>query len=174
MKAKTSWIHRIDAWLDALGEKAKQKEIRIPTDLVGGLFFLLFGIGMLLVIPGQIVVKKKEIVNGRQFPMLLMGVIIVCASLLILTQILKLLRHQPIRTTRLNLLVELRALLLFFNMLIYYLICRWSGSFAVGSCVFAVLMLCFFRCKDGRAYLITLAAALLIWATFRFGLNVNF
>lgn len=174
MEMITNLIGRLDTWLDRTGEKLKKKEMSVPTDLVGGIFFLLFGIAMLFVIPAQIVVKKKEIVNGRQFPSMLMYIMIGCAVILIITQIIKILRHQEIKRTKLNLLVEVRAALVFANMLIYYFACQWTGSFAISSCLFVVLMLFFFRCKKWNYYVIALTAALLIWAAFKFGLNVDF
>lgn len=87
-------ISRVDNWLDRTGEKLKKKEISIPTDLLGGILFFIFGIAMLFIIPDQIALKKKEIVNGRQFPTLLMYVMIACAVVLIVSQIIKIVRHQ--------------------------------------------------------------------------------
>lgn len=167
-------IARIDNWLDAMGERLRQREMTIPTDLVGGILFLIFGVVMLLLIPSQIEVGKKEVITGRAFPNLLMYVMIACSAALILTQIVKLLRHQPIKTVKLNLLTEVRALLIFAFMLVYFFVCQWTNNFAVGSCVFGLLMLLFFRCKKPLYYAIVLAAAILIWVAFRFGLSVNF
>ena len=38
----------IEAKLDAIGDKLKKKEFNIPTDLIGGILFLVFGIVMLI------------------------------------------------------------------------------------------------------------------------------
>lgn len=167
-------IARIDRWLDETGEKLKRREMNVPTDLVGGVLFLIFGIVMLLVIPGQIEVGKKEVVTGRAFPDLLMVILIACSAILVLTQVVKLIRHQPVKVTKLNLLTEVRALLIFAFMLIYFFVCQWTNNFAIGSCVFGLLMLLFFRCKKPLYYAIVLAAAVLIWVAFRYGLNVIF
>lgn len=167
-------IARIDRWLDETGEKLKRREMSVPTDLVGGVLFLIFGIVMLLVIPGQIEVGKKEVVTGRAFPDLLMIILIACSAILVLTQVVKLIRHQPVKVTKLNLLTEVRALLIFAFMLIYFFVCQWTNNFAIGSCVFGLLMLLFFRCKKPLYYAIVLAAAVLIWVAFRYGLNVIF
>lgn len=167
-------IARLDAWLDQTGQKLRQREYSVPIDLLGGVLFLLVGIAILLIIPDQIAVKKKEIVTGRQFPSLLAYIMIGCSLILIGRELFKVLRHQKLRTEKFNLLVEVRALIIFADMVIYYLVCKITDSFLIGSCVFVVLMLFFYRCKKWHYYAITLAAAVLIWVAFRFGLNVRF
>lgn len=164
----------LDAKLDAIGDKLKKKEWKVPTDLLGGVIFLLFGLAMLYIIPLQIEVKKKELVNGQAFPKLLMYIMIACSIILIVNQVLKMLRKEPVKTTTINLLVELKAVLIFLSMIVFWLVAEKTGNFAIGSAVFGVLMLFFFRCKKPLYYAIVLAAAVAIWAAFRFGLGVLF
>ena len=164
----------LDAKLDAIGDKLKKKEWKVPTDLLGGVIFLLFGLVMLYIIPMQIEVKKKELVNGQAFPKLLMYIMIACSIILIVNQVLKLLRKQPVKTTTINLLVEVKAVLIFLSMIVFWLVAEKTGNFAIGSAVFGVLMLFFFRCKKPLYYAIVLVAAVAIWAAFRFGLGVLF
>ena len=164
----------LDAKLDAIGDKLGKKEWKVPTDLLGGVVFLLFGLAMLYIIPMQIEVKKKELVNGQAFPKLLMYIMIGCSIILIVNQLLKLLRKQPVKTTTINLLVEVKAILIFLSMIVFWLVAEKTGNFAIGSAVFGVLMLFFFRCKKPLYYAIVLVAAVAIWAAFRFGLGVLF
>lgn len=164
----------LDAKLDAIGDKLKKKEWKVPTDLLGGVIFLLFGLAMLYIIPLQIEVKKKELVNGQAFPKLLMYIMIACSIILIVNQVLKMLRKEPVKTTTINLLVEVKAVLIFLSMIVFWLVAEKTGNFAIGSAVFGVLMLFFFRCKKPLYYAIVLAAAVAIWAAFRFGLGVLF
>ena len=164
----------LDAKLDAIGDKLKKKEWKVPTDLLGGVIFLLFGLAMLYIIPMQIEVKKKELVNGQAFPKLLMYIMIACSIILIVTQVIKMLRKEPVKTTTINLLVEVKALLIFLCMIVFWLVAEKTGNFAIGSAVFGVLMLFFFRCKKPLYYAIVLVAAVVIWAAFRFGLGVLF
>ena len=164
----------LDAKLDAIGDKLKKKEWKVPTDLLGGVIFLLFGLAMLYIIPLQIEVKKKELVNGQAFPKLLMYIMIACSIILIVNQVLKMLRKEPVKTTTINLLVEVKAVLIFLSMIVFWLVAEKTGNFAVGSAVFGVLMLFFFRCKKPLYYAIVLVAAVAIWAAFRFGLGVLF
>ena len=167
-------IFRVDSWLDATGDRLRKHEWNVPIDIVGGILFVLIGVVILLLIPGQITVKQKEVINGRQFPSLLVYIMIGCGVLLVLRELVKMIRHQELRKEKINLLVEVRALIIFADILIYYFVCRATDNFMIGSCVFVVLMLFFFRCKKWHYYLITLSAAVLIWVIFRFGLNVRF
>ena len=73
-----------------------------------------------------------------------------------------------------DLLVEVKALLIFLAMIVFYFVAKTSGNFAVGSAVFGVLMLFIFRCKKPLYYAVVIAAAVAIWAVFRFGLGVLF
>ncbi|MBR5302667.1 MAG: tripartite tricarboxylate transporter TctB family protein [Clostridia bacterium] len=168
------FMAELDAKLDAIGDKLKKKEWKVPTDLLGGVIFLAFGLLMLYIIPMQIEIKKKELVNGQAFPKLLMYIMIACSIILIVNQVLKLLRKEPVKTTTINLLVEVKAVLIFLAMVIFWLVAEKTGNFAIGSAVFGVLMLFFFRCKKPLYYAIVLVAAVAIWAAFRFGLGVLF
>ena len=173
-KENKSFVAALDAKLDAIGDKLKKKEWKVPTDLLGGVIFLIFGLVMLYIIPLQIEVKKKELVNGQAFPNLLMYVMIACSIVLIVNQVIKIVRKEQVPTTTINLLVEVKAVLIFLTMVIFWLVAEGTGNFAIGSAVFGVLMLLFFRCKKPLYYAIVLAAAVAIWAAFRFGLGVLF
>ena len=171
---KKGFVAALDAKLDAIGDKLKKKEWKVPTDLLGGVIFLVFGLLMLYIIPLQIEVKKKELVNGQAFPKLLMYIMIACSIVLIVNQVIKMLRKEPVKTTTINLLVEVKAVLIFLSMIVFWLVAEKTGNFAIGSAVFGVLMLFFFRCKKPLYYAIVLVAAVVIWAAFRFGLGVLF
>ena len=168
------FVASIDAKLDAIGDKLKKKEWKVPTDLLGGVIFLILGFVMLYIIPLQVEVKKKELVNGRAFPNLLMYVMIGCSIILIVNQVMKMVRKEEVKRTTINLLVEVKALLIFLAMIIFWLVAEKSGNFAVGCAVFGVMMLCIFRCKKPLYYAIVVAAGIGIWAAFRFGLGVLF
>ena len=170
-KENKSFVAALDAKLDAIGDKLKKKEWKVPTDLLGGVIFLIFGLVMMYIIPLQIEVKKKELVNGQAFPNLLMYVMIACSIVLIVNQVIKLMRKEPVKTTTINLLVEVKAVLIFLSMVVFWLVAEKTGNFAIGSVVFGVLMLFFFRCKKPLYYAIVLVAAVAIWAAVRVGLG---
>ena len=113
-------------------------------------------------------------VNGRAFPNLLMLVMLVCCAALIIKEAVKLVRKQPIAWKTINLLVEVKALIILGILLVTFLLCKYTGLFVIGA-VFCVLgFLVFFRCKKWSYYVITLALAVAIWCAFRFGLGVRF
>ena len=167
-------IDRVDARLDAWGEALKGKELRFPSDLAAGIVFALVGIAMLLAMPSQVTTTGGDVVDGRAFPTLLMVVMLVCCAALIGKELVKLARKQPITWKTINLMVEVKALVILGILLVTYLLCKYTGLFVIGA-VFCVLgFLAFFRCKKWSYYVITLALAVGIWCAFRFGLGVSF
>lgn len=167
-------IDRIDARLDAWGAKMRDKEVRIPADLTAGILFFLLGVVMLAAMPSQVTVSDSDVVNGRAFPNLLMVVMLVCCAALIIKEVVKLVRKQPIAWKTINLLVEVKALVILGILLVTFLLCKYTGLFVVGAVFCALGFLVFFRCKKWSYYAITLTLAVAIWCAFRFGLGVRF
>ena len=160
--------------LDTLGAKLARKEIRIPVDLtVGVLFFLLGGV-VLLIMPHQVAISERDVVNGRAFPTLLMGLMMFCSALLVGKEIYKIAKKKPLEYKTVNLLVEIKALIILAILLVSYLLARWTDLFVVGAVFCALAFLIYFRCKKPSYYIITVGLAVGIWAAFRFLLNVRF
>ena len=169
-----NWVDRLDARLDAIGANLAKKEVHIPTDRAGGILFFLFAIVILLVTPQQVTISEKDIINGRMFPRLLMIVMMVCCALLIGKELYKIARKLPITYKTVNLLVEIKALVLLAILVLTYVVCRVTNLFAAGSVFCCIGFLLYFRCKKPLYYAVTVILAVAIWAAFRFGLNVNF
>lgn len=169
-----NWVDRLDARLDTIGASLAKKEIRIPTDLVGGILFFLFAIVILLVMPQQVTISEKDVVNGRMFPRLLMIAMMVCCALLIGKELYKMAKKLPITYKTVNLLVEVKALIILAILVLTYIICRVTNLFVAGSIFCCLGFLLYFRCRKPLYYGITVVLAVAIWAAFRFGLNVNF
>lgn len=174
MEQANGFVARIDRRLDSLEAKLKQKELSLPMDLVGGIIAMVFAVVMLFLLPLEIKIKESDVINGRVFPTMLMLVMLACSLALVGKEAYKLLRGQEVKRIKLNLLVECKAILIFIFMLVFYFVCQLTEVFAVGACTFALLMMLFFRCKKWSYYLITIGAGVLIWAAFRYGLNVRF
>ncbi len=168
------WLQRAESRLDAWGGKLETVEFTLPTDLVTGVGFLLFSIILLLLLPTQVKVNASEVVDGKSFPTLLLYVMMACSVGLILKELIAIFRKKPIATKTVNLLVEVKALLIFAILLATYLLCRTTRLFVVGGVFCAVSFLVFFRCKKPLYYAITVTAAVLIWCVFRFVLGVRF
>lgn len=164
----------LDERLDRIGDRLRAKEIRIPTEFVAAVLFLAFAVAMLVLMPSQVPVMKGDVVSGQRFPTLIMALIILCGGSLLLKQVFRLIRHEPLETKTLNLLTEVKALLILLIMAGFYLINELTGLFVLGACFCVLGFLLFFRCKKPSYYIITLAFAVGIWASFRFGLNVRF
>ena len=169
-----NWINRFHARLDAGGEKLCEKEIRIPVDLTVGILFFLFALAILFVMPQQVIVSEKDVVNGRAFPTLLMVVMMICCGMLIVKELYKLFTKQPLNWKVINLQTELKALAILTILVITYLLCRFTDLFVVGAVFCCLGFLVYFRCKKPSYYVITITLAVVIWACFRFVLNVEF
>lgn len=168
------WVNQVHARLDAWGEKLHEKEIRIPVDLTVGILFFLFSLGILFVMPQQVVVSEKDVVNGRAFPTLLMVVMMICCGMLVAKELYKLFTKQPLNWKVINLQTELKALAILAILVITYLLCRFTNLFVIGAVFCCLGFLVYFRCKRPSYYVITLTLAVVIWACFRFVLNVEF
>lgn len=56
-------IERAEAKLDEWGAKLEQKNIEYPVDLICGILFLVIGIVLLLIMPQQVQISEKDVVN---------------------------------------------------------------------------------------------------------------
>ena len=168
MKTQEKTGNSLEARLDEIAGRLRKKEITVPTDLLGAALFLILAALILYLMPGQVPVSEADVVNGRQFPAMLMWLMIVCCALLLIQNLIKLAKKEPLHTCTINLLTEVKALIA------AYLICKWTDLFVAGAVFCAVAFLVYFRCKKKLYYGITIGMAVLIWAAFRFGLGVRF
>lgn len=174
MKKGTSFMARVDGRLDSIGDRLKGKEITLPTEMIGAALFLVLAVVILLIMPQQVVVSEAEVVNGQKFPTLLMVIMIICCLILLAQGAIKLMKHEPVQTCTLNLLTEVKALIIMAILFLTYLICRATDLFVLGGIFCACGFLVFFRCRNKLYYAITIGMAVLVWVAFRFGLGVKF
>lgn len=168
------WIEDLHSRMDSLGDKLKDKEISIPVDLTAGILFFAIAAVIMLIMPSQVAISDNDVVNGRAFPSLLMWVMMLCSGILIVKEVYKLITRQPLERKAINLLTELKALVIFGILLITFLLSKLTGQFIVGALFCSLSFLFYFRCKKPLYYGITLTLTVLIWAAFKFVLNVNF
>ena len=159
-------IEHTETKLDEWGAKLEVKNIEYPVDLVCGILFLVIGIVLLLIMPQQVQISEKDVVNGRAFPTMLVW--------LVGREAYNMVMHRPIKTKTLNLLVEAKALVIVLILVVTYLLAKVTDLFVVGAVFCAVAFLLFFRCKKPLYYAITVSMAVLIWVVFHFVLNVSF
>ena len=160
-------IERAEAKLDEWGAKLEQKNIEYPVDLICGILFLVIGIVLLLIMPQQVQISEKDVVNGRALPTMLIWLMLAMSALLVGREAYNMVMHRPTKTKTLNLLVETKALVIVLILVVTYLL-------VVGAVFCALAFLVFFRCKKPLYYAITVSMAVLIWVVFHFVLNVSF
>ncbi len=159
---------------DAIAKKLEQKTVTIPVDLVTGILMALFALFILFNMESEVPVGDNHVVNGRAFPTLLMWVMLFCCAILIIKDVIKLMRGQQIEYKTLNMLVEVKAIIIFSILLLFLLLSSLTDYFLLGS-IFCVLgFLVYFKCKKPSYYIIALSLAIAIWAAFYFGLKVRF
>lgn len=174
MKQKKSLLARWDEMLDGTGERLKNKEVTLPTDMIGAALFMILAIVMLVIMPKQVPVSETDVVNGRVFPTMLMVLMIICCGMLMVQNVIKMKKKEPLHTCTLNLLTEVKALIILAILFLTYLICKVTDLFVVGAVFCCLGFLTYFRCRKKPYYVITILLAVVIWAAFRFGLNVRF
>lgn len=174
MKQKKSLLARWDEMLDGTGERLKNKEVTLPTDMIGAALFMILAIVMLVIMPKQVPVSETDVVNGRVFPTMLMVLMIICCGMLMVQNVIKMKKKEPVHTCTLNLLTEVKALIILAILFLTYLICKVTDLFVVGAVFCCLGFLTYFRCRKKLYYVITILLAVVIWAAFRFGLNVRF
>ncbi|WP_251319685.1 tripartite tricarboxylate transporter TctB family protein [Flintibacter muris] len=170
----SKWVEQFNGRMDSWGRKLHEKEIRIPVDLVTGVVFFLVGLGVLLVMPDQVAISEKDVVNGRAFPTLLTAVMLLCCAMLIGKELYKLATKQPLNWKVINIQVEIKALVILGILVVTYLLSKLTGLFVVGAVFCCLGFLLYFRCRKRSYYVITLVLAVAIWAAFRFALGVDF
>ena len=169
------WMDWLDEKRDTIGEKLSKKEMKLPIDIVTGVFFLLLGAVILLIMPKQVPVSDSDVINGQAFPTLLMAVMMICSGVVLAKELYNIFVVKKAPTMKnINLLVEVKALEILAILLLTYVICRVTDLFVVGAIFCSLAFLVYFRCRKLSYYAITLTVAVLIWIAFRFGLNVNF
>ena len=169
------WMDWLDEKRDTIGEKLSKKEMKLPIDIVTGVFFLLLGAVILLIMPKQVPVSDSDVINGQAFPTLLMAVMMICSGVVLAKELYNIfVKKMPPAMKNINLLVEVKALEILAILLLTYVICRVTDLFVVGAIFCSLAFLIYFRCRKLGYYAITLTVAVLIWIAFRFGLNVNF
>ena len=170
----SKWVNDFNSNMDSLGDRLRDKEIRVPIDLTAGIVAILFSLFIFAVMPDQVAISEKDVVNGRAFPTLLMSVMLICGIVLVGREILKLMRKQPLEWKVINVQTEAKALVIFVILFFTYFLSRLTGLFVIGAVFCCIGFLLYFRCRKKSYYALTITLAVIIWAVFRFVLNVDF
>lgn len=150
------------------------KEIRIPINLVTSILFIVLSVVALSLMESQVKISASDVINGRSFPTLLAWIAIGCAVALLIPEVKKLIRKEPLEYKVLNLGVECKALAIFGILVGFYLISSLTDLFVLGALFSTVCFMLYFKCKKRSYYIITIGVTLAIWIVFRFVLGVRF
>ena len=169
-----NFIANAEKKLDAWGEKLEKINISYPSDLVTGILFLVVSIVILLIMPQQVVVSEKDVVNGRAFPTMMAYLMMAMSLLITGNELVKLITKKPLVMKTVNALAEVKALIIIAILIVTYFLAKVTDLFVIGALFCAVAFLVYFRCKKKSYYAITVGMAVAIWVVFRFVLNVSF
>ena len=152
----SKWVEQFNGRMDAWGRKLHEKEIRIPIDLVTGIVFFFFALWIFLVMPDQVAISEKDVVNGRAFPTLLMAVMMLCCAMLVAKELYKLATKQPLNWKVINVQVEMKAMVILAILVGTWLLSKLTGLFVIGAIFCCLGFLLYFRCRKKSYYVITL------------------
>lgn len=169
-----NWIASMESRFDAWGKKLETKQWDYPVDLSAGLFSLALSIILLIIMPSQYHAQPTEVMDGGTFPKLMIYVMLAMSILLVGKELFLIAQKKPLAKKSINLLVEVKAFVIFAIILVAYLLCKFTDLFVVGALFLAIGFLVYFRCKKPLYYAITISMAVAIWAAFRFVLGVQF
>ncbi len=167
-----NFLDSIDLFIDNTGSKLEKHNMNVPINTVGAILFIIISLVCLSLVPGQIKLNTDAAITARTFPVLMLRIVLIFSVVLLLKDIIYIIRKKEIEIKKINLLVEIRALIIL-AMLIIFLVLLHLSSFIASSIVFGILMLFYFRCRKISSYVIICASAILIGFLFQYVLNVR-
>lgn len=166
------FMSKINSFLDAFGDRWEGKQAHFYPSLIGPILFLLASIIGFLLMPSQVKIQEGAATTARTFPSLMLSLILVCSIILIGREVVKIVRKQPIEVVILDVMTEIRAVIILALLVLYAFLIPVLG-FIVTSVLFGLAMLFFFRVKTWWYYLIIAVSAVAIGLLFQVVLNVR-
>lgn len=166
------FVKKLDNKIDLAAERMKDKKIAFYPTIIGPILFIVLSLVVLALMPSQIKIQPNRAINARTFPSILTYLMLGSSLVLLLREGLKAVRKIPIEKYELELLTELKALILLVLLILYAFLMKTIG-FIAGSVIYSILMLYYFRIKNWKYYAIVVASAIAIGMIFRFVLNVR-
>jgi len=165
-------LKKLDTKIDRTGERLKDRKVNFYPTVVGPIVFLVFALVAFLIMPSQVKVQQQAATTARTFPILLLQIMIVGSVALLVTEVVKILRKTELEVVQIELLTEIKALIILLMLILYAILMPLIG-FIPSSLLFSVAMLYFFRIKKVSYYLIIIFSALVIGLIFRYLLGVR-
>jgi len=153
-------------------QRLEGRTITFYPSLIGPILFLVVGIVGFLLMPSQVKIQEGTATTARTFPSLMLSIIVVCSLVLLGREVVKLIRKEPVEVVQLDVMTEIRALIILALLTLYALLIPVLG-FIVTSMIFGMAMLVFFKIKRWTYYLVVCLSALGIGLIFQVILNVR-
>lgn len=147
-------------------------KIKIKQDLVGAITFLILGLVIWFLIPSQIKLTNQDMINSQTFPRLIIGLMIICSAYLVVIEVIKIIKKQPVKEAIIDLKQEGKSILMILMLVIYWVMLHWL-PFMITSLIFAGGMLLFFKCKNWKYYAIVGTTIIAITVMFQNVLSVK-
>lgn len=167
-----NFLDSIDLFIDNTGKKLEKHEMNVPINIIGAILFIIISLICLKLVPSQIKVNTTATITARTFPVLMLRIVLLFSVVLLLKDGISLLRKKEIEMKVMNLLVEVRALIIL-AMLVIFLVLLHFSSFIASSIIFGILMLFYFRSRKLSSYIIICSAAIIIGVLFQYLLKVR-
>ncbi|QTQ15386.1 tripartite tricarboxylate transporter TctB family protein [Treponema parvum] len=172
MNRITVFFDKINKGLDDIGERLEGKTISFNANILGSLLFIIFSSVFIFIMPEQIKITGSSAINAQTFPLLLLRIILFCSIFIFVKEVIKIIAKKKTEKVTVEILTELRALLIFIILLAYFFTIKLLG-FIVSSMIFGIAMTFYFRVRKWHYYLIVLASAVIIGLVFREALHVR-
>ncbi|WP_439256545.1 tripartite tricarboxylate transporter TctB family protein [Lonepinella sp. BR2271] len=147
-------------------------KVQFRQDLVGAVVFLVVSAVIWWLIPSQIVLSHDDPINSQTFPRLIIGLMGLCSLILLIKELIKWGRKQPVKMVELQFKQESRSLMVLLLLALYWGLMHWL-PFAIASMLFSAAMLRFCGCRNWRYYAIVAAVIVMISVLFEYVLNVS-
>ena len=146
-------------------------KINLRVNLVSGIFAVLFGIFFRIMIPYQIVTKRRldtNAVGSDYLPKMVAVICIVIGVALIIQSLL----FKKEKIVKINLRDEARVSVVAAIILAYIILMPKIG-FLISSIVATALILLFLKCKKWHYYVIIATLSALVHFSFTYGLSIH-
>ena len=153
--------------------KGSSMKISFRQDLAGSVVFLIVSLSLWLLMPYQILVEdEEEVITAQTFPRLIIALMGICSLILLIKELIKLYKRQPVKMVELSLQHELRSLAIIGLLVLYWGLLHWL-TFMLSSLIFCYLLLLFFSCKNWKYYVIVSLIVVSVSLFFQQVLNVS-
>lgn len=125
--------------------------MKLKTNLLGGGLFLSVSIIIWFLIPSQIILTQNNNINSQTFPRLIVGIAIVSSILLILKDIIKIIKKEPVEEVEIILNNEIKVIIMLILLTIYVFLFEHIG-FLFSSIIYSFLTLMYYKSKNIKYY----------------------